>query len=287
MRNKRSSTTTWSWQPSLCCSTTTSLHFRMKSHIYGQVQSMCLRFYSLSPGIWGVSWSSHVQQCYLSSWRQRCLQYAHCRLALLFVNQALVCMLFILRTYALYGKSIRLLTFLLFTSIALASVVAWSLVGQQGTSAVTLPGCHVVYNTRTAIQIAVAYEALCIFDTLIFGLTAYKTFKVGIRCHSKPNLVVVLLRDGAIYFAIVAIANLANILLLYLAPELLKDGLSAFSMCIAVTMVSRLMLNLHSSAGTGIFSPHRQQFTSDPDGAMFTSHLIGPGQGWDLPNELD
>ncbi|KAI6041966.1 hypothetical protein EDC04DRAFT_2976078 [Pisolithus marmoratus] len=195
--------------------------------------------------------------------------------------------LFILRTYALYGKSNRLLTFLLFTSIALASVVAWSLVGQQGISAATLPGCHVVYNTKTAIQIAVAYEALCIFDTLIFGLTAYKTFKVGIRCESKPNLVVVLLRDGAIYFAIVAIANLANILLLYLAPELLKDGLSAFSMCIAVTMVSRLMLNLHSSAGAGIFSPHRQQFTSDPDGAMFTSHLIGPEQGWDLPTELD
>lgn len=219
---------------------------------------------------------------------ERCIQYIRCRQVLLFVNHAVVCMLFILRTYALYGRNNRLLALFFLTSITLASVVAWSLVGQQATPAVNVPGCQMIYNTKTAIHLAVSYEALCVFDTLVFGLTVYKTFKVGVQSkgHSKPDLVMLLLRDGAIYFAIVAIANLANILSFYVAPELLKGGLSTLSICIAITMVSRLMLNLHKIADTGIFS-HRQHLTNGCSGTIFTSQLLELEQEWDLPTMPD
>ncbi|KIO05191.1 hypothetical protein M404DRAFT_25802 [Pisolithus tinctorius Marx 270] len=178
--------------------------------------------------------------------------------------------LFVIRTYALYGRNKRILAFLLFTTVALVSVVAEML------------------QPRSAIHLAVPYEALYVFDTLIFGLTAYKTFKVGIRSivHSKPKLVVLLLRDGAIYFAIVAMANLANILSFYVAPEHLKGGLSTISICTAVTMVSRLMLNLHKTADAGIFS-HGQHLTDGRGGAIFTSQFLEPDQGWDLSTPTD
>ncbi|KAI6012069.1 hypothetical protein PISMIDRAFT_332445 [Pisolithus microcarpus 441] len=116
----------------------------------------------------------------------------------------------------------------------------------------------------------------------------YKTSKVGVQSfgHSKPDLVVLLLRDGAIYFGIVAIANLANIVSFYAAPELLKGGLSTFSICIAITMVSRLMLNLHKTADTGIFS-HRQHLTNDRGGTLFTSQLPELEQEWDLSTMPD
>lgn len=219
---------------------------------------------------------------------ERCIQYIHCRQTLLVVNHATVCILFILRTYALYGRNNCLLTLLILTSITLASVVAWSLVGQQATTATNVPGCQMIYDTKTAIHFAVSYEALCVFDTLIFGLTMYKTCKVGVQSfgHSKPDLVVLLLRDGAIYFGIVAIANLANIVSFYAAPELLKGGLSTFSICIAITMVSRLMLNLHKTADTGIFS-HRQHLTNDRGGTLFTSQLPELEQEWDLSTMPD
>ncbi|KAI6142717.1 hypothetical protein BKA82DRAFT_2571857 [Pisolithus tinctorius] len=221
--------------------------------------------------------------------REVCIQYIHYREVLLFVNQSIVCTLFMIRTYALYGGNKRLLVFFLFAFLALVSSAAWSLVGQQATSAINVPGCQMIFHTNTAIHLAVPYEALCIFDTLIFGLTAYKTFKVGIRSdvHSKPNLVVLLFRDGAIYFAIVAIANLANILSFYVAPALMKGGLSTISICITITMVSRLMLNLHKTADAGIFSTHRQHLTDTRGGAIFTSQFLEPDQGWDLPTVTD
>ncbi|KAI6142720.1 hypothetical protein BKA82DRAFT_4341266 [Pisolithus tinctorius] len=224
---------------------------------------------------------------YSCTCRCSCVRYIHYRKVLLFANQVIVCMLFVIRTYALYGRNKRILAFLLFTTVALVSVVAWSLVGQV-TSVTNLPSCQIIYSTNTAIHLAVPYEALYVFDTLIFGLTAYKTFKVGIRSivHSKPKLVVLLLRDGAIYFAIVAMANLANILSFYVAPEHLKGGLSTISICTAVTMVSRLMLNLHKTADAGIFS-HGQHLTDGRGGAIFTSQFLEPDQGWDLSTPTD
>ncbi|KAI6142701.1 hypothetical protein BKA82DRAFT_1000230 [Pisolithus tinctorius] len=214
-----------------------------------------------------------------------CIQYTHYRRVLIFMNQAIVCTLFIIRTYALYGGNKRLLAFLLFTSLALASPVAWSLARQQGTSATNIPGCQMIYNTNTATHLAIPPEALCIFDTLIFVLTVYKTFKVGIRsnAHSKPNLVMLLLRDGAIYFVIVAMVNLANILTFFVAPELLRGGLTIVSICIAITMVSRLMLNLHKTADAGIFS-YRKHLTSS---AIFTTQFLDSEEGWDLPTVMD
>jgi len=56
------------------------------------------------------------------------------------------------------------------------------------------------------------------------------------------------------YFAAMAFANLANIITYYLAGPLIRGSLSTFANCVSLSMMSRLMLNLHAKANTGILS---------------------------------
>ncbi|KAG2030803.1 hypothetical protein BDR03DRAFT_973983 [Suillus americanus] len=50
------------------------------------------------------------------------------------------------------------------------------------------------------------------------------------------------------------LVNLPNILTYFCGPDSTRGGLGAFTSCISVTLISRLMLNLHESIDTGIFS---------------------------------
>ncbi|KAJ3983793.1 hypothetical protein F5890DRAFT_1520963 [Lentinula detonsa] len=183
-----------------------------------------------------------------------CKRYGVYRQLVLFIQQVIVCVLLTMRIYALYGRSIRILSYMLGSAVTLAVVAAWSLFGQKGTTANS--GCHIGIDFITSVHLASAWEALFCYDTILFGFTLYQTHKsrhtMGMSLHIP--LVSLMLRDGAIYFAVMALANLSNILTFYLAAPFLRGSLSTFSSCISVTMMSRLMLNLHGSARTGIFT---------------------------------
>jgi len=58
----------------------------------------------------------------------------------------------------------------------------------------------------------------------------------------------VFLRDGVIYFAVMALANLANIFTFYFSGPALKGFLSAPASCVSVTLCSRLALHLYEVA---------------------------------------
>ncbi|KIY53754.1 hypothetical protein FISHEDRAFT_68620 [Fistulina hepatica ATCC 64428] len=115
------------------------------------------------------------------------------------------------------------------------------------------------YHSRGA-RLATSWEALMVFDALIFFLTFARTYSVSRRTRALWSnftavpLTTIMLRDGAIYFAVMSLANLAN-----LAGSYLKGCLSSFTSCISITMMSRLMLNLHERAHVGILAvraPH-------------------------------
>ncbi|KAK7455230.1 hypothetical protein VKT23_011103 [Stygiomarasmius scandens] len=63
----------------------------------------------------------------------------------------------------------------------------------------------------------------------------------------RVSLMQVLIADGSLYFVVMALANLINILTFYLAEPAFRGGLSSFASCISVTMMSRLMLNLRAA----------------------------------------
>ncbi|KAG1831585.1 hypothetical protein EV424DRAFT_1371850 [Suillus variegatus] len=51
-----------------------------------------------------------------------------------------------------------------------------------------------------------------------------------------------------------ALVNLPNILTYFCGPDIAMGSLNAFTACVSVTLISRLMLNLHGCVDTGIFA---------------------------------
>ncbi|KAJ7487992.1 hypothetical protein FB451DRAFT_1390956 [Mycena latifolia] len=209
----------------------------------------------------------------------------------------LAAVVMLLRIYALYGRNIRLLVCLLGLSVPLISVIVWSMLGQHSESIVILPGCHssisrstVHYsdlglivrptpsfhtlNANKLTDLAAAWEALFVYDALIFGLTVFKTYSTWRRAGSQHYLPIhiLILRDGALYFAAMALANLLNIVTFYLSGPILAGSLSTFASCMSVALMSRLMLNLHQKAHVGVLTHLNLSFddgvvlgTFDPD----------------------
>ncbi|KAF9446625.1 hypothetical protein P691DRAFT_794253 [Macrolepiota fuliginosa MF-IS2] len=189
-----------------------------------------------------------------------CKRYNTFRQLLLVVTQVLICYFLTLRIYALYECSIRILLYMVGSGAVLAAIACWSLFGQKSTPGAVGSGCH--------IGLAGAWEALFAYDSMIFGLTLYKTWSTRGRRYwygssgggSVPLLVTVVLRDGAV----IALANLSNILSFY---PFFRGALSTLASSISVTLMSRLMLNLHETAKLGIFS------------TQYMTHGTGRGSG--------
>jgi hypothetical protein len=80
------------------------------------------------------------------------------------------------------------------------------------------------------------------------------------------------MRDGVLYYAVVALANLANVVTFYAAPPLLRGVLSSPASVIAVTMCARLMLNVHESAQAQLL-PSQSSLDDAGRDAVLTSHL--------------
>ncbi|KAJ7751502.1 hypothetical protein DFH07DRAFT_774746 [Mycena maculata] len=99
--------------------------------------------------------------------------------------------------------------------------------------------------------LAGAWGALFVFDTIIFALTIYNAYSTRGRMGTMP-LHKLIFRDGAMYFAAMALANLANIITFM---PLIPGTLATFASCVSVTMVSRLMLNIHKQVDVDQPSP--------------------------------
>ncbi|KAF8957384.1 hypothetical protein BDZ97DRAFT_108688 [Flammula alnicola] len=188
---------------------------------------------------------------------QVCKRYSMFRQALLFANQVVVCILLTWRIYALYGRSMRILACMIGSGAIMVTISLWALFAQKTATSENGSGCHVGVSNGTAIRLASAWEALFAYDSIIFTLTFLKTWRAQ-RDHAITGinipLLSLILRDGAIYFAVMALCNLANILTFYLAGPFLRGSLSTFASSISVTMMSRLVLNLHRTADVGLDS---------------------------------
>ncbi|KAJ3886868.1 hypothetical protein GG344DRAFT_56692, partial [Lentinula edodes] len=174
-----------------------------------------------------------------------CKSFGMYRQLVLFIQQVIVCVLLTMRIYALYGRNVKILGYMLGSATILAIVAAWSLFGQKSTTATS--GCHIG-------NLATAWEALFCYDTILFGFTLYQTYKsrhtMGMSLHIP--LVSLMLRDGN--YHVVRLQSLIKLLMIHVLQPFLRGSLSTFASCMSVTMMSRLMLNLHSSARIGIFS---------------------------------
>ncbi|KAG2125040.1 hypothetical protein DEU56DRAFT_586503 [Suillus clintonianus] len=175
-----------------------------------------------------------------------------------FCQQIFICLILTLRTYALYGRSQSLLTWMIIIVLALAGLTFAGTFGHYPSTANFLAGvyCYESY-TETVIPHGMTWMALCFYESLIFVLTVSRICKTrGLMrlslVMSRRNIIDIIFQDGAMYFAAITLINLPNILTYYCGPDIARGSLATFTNCMSVTLVSRLVLNLHKSIDTGI-----------------------------------
>lgn len=191
---------------------------------------------------------------------ESCMRYTLFRQLSLIFQAIVVCLIMTIRTYALYGGSKRLLACLTIIMIALAIAVSVGSLGHFSGDAVLLPGvgCYETFTAVTAARLGLAWLAEMVFELLIFILIVYRICKTKGLLRLSPvtrgNIIDIIFHDGAMYFGAMALINTPNIMTYYSGSVAVRGSLSTLTGCLSVTLMSRLMLNLHKSIDAGIFS---------------------------------
>lgn len=202
---------------------------------------------------------------------ESCPKYLLSRELLIFGQQFIVCFILTLRTYALYGRSKRLLIWMVVVVIALAGVASAGVFGHSSSNVIVVPGvnCYESDVTVTPANPGLAWVALFAYELFIFVLTVSRICKTrGLLrspslIMSRKNIIDVIFQDGAMYFGAMTLSNIPNILTFYCGSDIEKTSLATFTSCMSVTLVSRLMLNLHRSIDSGIFTTLTQDNNHD------------------------
>ncbi|KIM42725.1 hypothetical protein M413DRAFT_122455 [Hebeloma cylindrosporum] len=156
---------------------------------------------------------------------------------------SMISVIMILRVYALYRRSLPILIFLM---ILWATQIAVSAIGLHTGYRVPLPpmlvGCILTGDSPIFPSL---WVSPLITDSCIFILTLWRT-RQYIKDSGTAPTVYIFVRDGALYFLVIFLANLMNTLVYFLAPVDLRALGASFSQMITAVMISRLVLNLRS-----------------------------------------
>ncbi|KAG2030805.1 hypothetical protein BDR03DRAFT_1003404 [Suillus americanus] len=194
---------------------------------------------------------------------------------LLFLQQITVSFTLTLRIHALYDRNWRLLGCMVIVGLALmggASASSYS--NNNTTTYIQGSDCHNAFTAKEAARHGLAWVAVFVYDLLIFVLMVFRTCKTRgfLRLSlSNRNIYGILFQDGAMYFAAMTLINVPNILTYYCGSDVTRGNLATLTGCMSVTLVSRLVLNLHKSTDNGIFSTAIRN--DDPSLDVFTTSV--------------
>ncbi|KAJ6503890.1 hypothetical protein C8R45DRAFT_974009 [Mycena sanguinolenta] len=163
-------------------------------------------------------------------------------------TQILVAAMLMLRTFALYERSKRVLALMISVAAGGVAVGIWSVLsGKAVAESTNLPlyfGCNYPISRAQGHSLAAAWAGVAVFDCMIFLLTLYRVFSV----RRTSTILTVLLRDGSIYFGVMVLSNFSNILTFVLGTEYTRGIATTFTNIISSVMLTRLMLNLRDPA---------------------------------------
>lgn len=259
----------------------------MKLLLSGVVQKHYLQFYSSSIAMSLYSATSicclcifcpfHTRGfnscssiCCFSQQRPSCRTYFTSKDLLFFSQQLFVCFILTLRTYALYCRNKRLLISMIIIVCALAGVAAGTF-GLRSSAIVPGMNCLDSYAKEITVSPGLGWVTLLVYELLVFVLTVRRICKIRAvsLAISRGHMLDIMFQDGAMYFAVMTLFNLLNILMYYCGSNTTRGSLATFTSCISVTLVSRLMLNLHKSVDAGILTTPVQD--DDYDSTVLTT----------------
>ncbi|KAJ7488295.1 hypothetical protein FB451DRAFT_1391242 [Mycena latifolia] len=213
-------------------------------------------------------------------WFYRCRRFSSYHQYLVIVIQIIVGVLLILRTYALYERNKRVLGLMVLVAIGIIAVGLWatSFSGPPINHRVEVPlyiGCTYEMTCTQTNGMIIAWGGVGVFDCMIFVLTLYRA--LSHRRLTGPPLLAVLIRDGSIYFGVMVISNLGNILTFAFGRPYTRGIATSFTNIISSIMISRLMLNLRDPSLTTMASRFNSESSRATDGAgIFSTAYLTP-----------
>ncbi|KAH9481776.1 hypothetical protein JR316_0006303 [Psilocybe cubensis] len=138
---------------------------------------------------------------------------------LLFLSEFLVGVYLLLRIWALYEKSLRVMMSGVVWCICYISTLVVVIIGKSAKGGLTGGGCDTGSAPSTSHKTAVTWGLLILNETIIFVLIMYKMTEAR-RQSSLPNfrplgnrrisLEELIVRDGAMYYMVVILVSVAN-----------------------------------------------------------------------------
>ncbi|KAJ7500021.1 hypothetical protein FB451DRAFT_1385670 [Mycena latifolia] len=193
--------------------------------------------------------------------------------ALLLLQETLVELTLTLRVFAMYGLNLWISSIMGIVGAVAGGIGLWTVIEYGKPQMLTMPGligCHTAIPRDTALRSAGAWLAQFLLDLIVFGLTVYCAYRDRSAIRYLPgSLVERMARDGAMYFGIIVLANLANILTLFLGDIMIAGILSWWTTSLSVTLICRLMLNIQR-AGAGM-----QQMENFDSTELGNIHFVG------------
>ncbi|KAJ6605203.1 hypothetical protein DFH09DRAFT_1120974 [Mycena vulgaris] len=197
----------------------------------------------------------------------------------LVVTQLLIGVILVVRTYALYERSKRVLAFMLAVSAVGIGLGLWTIFFTPNPTSAHGPdndvgliiGCTYGLSANQSVSLIITWSAMLVFDCMIFSLTLYRAIT---RRESGFRLLNMLLRDGTV----MVLSNTSNILTYVVGTDsLLKDYtrgvVTTFTNIICSIMISRLMLNLRDPALAS-----RESTEDDDELGELTTYMTFNGQ---------
>ncbi|KAG2050154.1 hypothetical protein BDR06DRAFT_960476 [Suillus hirtellus] len=199
-----------------------------------------------------------------------CSTYRLSRQVLAFLQVFIVSFILALRTYALYDRSKCLLALLVIIILTFVGGAFTGTFGRHSSTVTNLPGggCYRIYTAKIIIRLA--WMIPPVYGLLIFVLTVTRALKIrGLLrlslTKSRRNIIAVMFQDGVMFFGAMTLFEIPNILTYYHGSDMVRGSLRTFTNCMSVTLISRLMLNLHKSVDAGILSAPTRD---DDDGLL-------------------
>ncbi|KIK54908.1 hypothetical protein GYMLUDRAFT_48294 [Collybiopsis luxurians FD-317 M1] len=160
--------------------------------------------------------------------------------------------LFILRVTAIYGGSKRILIFLsaLGTGVIVNGAVQLSIADRMPLTEIKPPsvadevGNVPIFSFAQGLHLIYLWAGVFVFDLTVFSLTVWKTASTWRNKYTQRGIVTIIMRDGLMYFGIITLTTLANVLVLALGSDLLRPLLTVLTDILSCILMSHMMFNL-------------------------------------------
>ncbi|RPD77000.1 hypothetical protein L226DRAFT_521662 [Lentinus tigrinus ALCF2SS1-7] len=196
-----------------------------------------------------------MYELYASMSQSLCFELQKYHQVLAGVTQVVVGALQVFRIYALYSGNRRVL-FLLLGMIAIGCVISgwaicqtWRSDHSDVGSISGRIGCDLTMSQTQGQYLAAVWACILVFDFVVFVLTLYRVLKIGRKW--RGSLFTLMLRDGTLYFGVLFVCHLANILTCLVAQPVFRGITVTTTNVLATSLITRLMLHIRDPDFTG------------------------------------